>query len=215
MAISANQEDYLKIIWRLEQEQTKATSKTVATELSLTPPTVLAMYRQLEKEQLIAYNRSDGARLTNQGENKARKLVRKHRLIEAFLETVLGMDEQHVHDEAEKLEHAISDQLMYRIDNYLGFPTHDPHGSSIPNWEKNNERICLCDVKRGTSFTIKKIDIGEDEKVYYQERGFRIGSSWTMADIPPGAACFLVGDGRHFIAISSKVAQNTMIKTWN
>jgi len=215
MAISANKEDYLKIIWRLEQEQIKATSKTVAGELSLTPPTVLAMYRQLEKENLIAYSRSEGARLTNIGENAARKLVRKHRLIEAFLETVLGMDDQHVHDEAENLEHAISDQLMYRIDSFLNFPTKDPHGSPIPSWDKNNERICLCDVDKGASFTIKEMKIGSLERDYYEARGFRIGSSWTMTDIPPGESCFLVGDGRQFIAVPLEVAEKTMIKTWN
>lgn len=215
MSISTSKENYLKIIWRLEQERLKVTSKTVADELSLKPPTVLAMYRQLQKEKLIAYNRADGARLTDLGENKARKLVRKHRLIEAFLETVLEMDSQHVHDEAETLEHAISDQLMYRIDAYLGFPTRDPHGSSIPNWEEDNRRIFLSEVADGASFTIKELNMASEELSYYLEKGFQIGSSWTMAGIPPGAACFLVGDGRHFLAIPRAVAIKTKIKTWS
>jgi DtxR family Mn-dependent transcriptional regulator len=204
--ITHSQEDYLKIIWHLEQERKKATAKVVADNLGLKSPTVLSMFRQLQKSALITYNKIDGARLSQYGENNARKLVRKHRLIETFLETVLGMDEQHIHDEAEKLEHVISDQLMHRIDAYLGFPDKDPHGSRIPVWDKDAKRIKLCETDLGDSFIVKETDFTADEKGYYQGMDFGAGSLWTTAEIPPGKGSFLVGNGKKFLAIPAETA---------
>jgi len=209
--ITRSQEDYLKIIWHLEQERKKATVKVVADNLGVKSPTVLSMFHQLEKSSLISYNKMDGARLSINGENNARKLVRKHRLIETFLETVLGMDEQHIHDEAEKLEHVISDQLMHRIDAYLGFPDKDPHGSPIPVWDKDSKRIKLRDTDLGGSFTIKETDFTEKEKKYYMDMDLDVGALWTMSEIPPGKSCFLISNGKRFLAIPGETADKIWV----
>jgi len=209
--ITHSQEDYLKIIWHLEQGRNKATVKVVADNLGVKSPTVLSMFHQLEKNALITYNKADGARLSQNGENTARKLVRKHRLIETFLETVLSMDEQHIHDEAEKLEHVISDQLMHRIDAYLGYPDRDPHGSLIPVWDKHAKRIKLSAVDLGDSFTIKEMDFNAIEKDYYQSMDFQVGSLWTIAEIPPGKSCYLIGNGKKFLAIPSDTADKIWV----
>jgi len=211
MKISRSQEDYLKIIWHLQKQNKKAIAKTVADNLNVKPPTVLSMFRQLEKCTYLTYNKSDGALLAPSGEQIARKLVRKHRLIETFLETVLEMDEQHIHEEAEKLEHVISDQLMYRIDAYLGFPDKDPHGSPIPSWDEVVEPKKMNEVDLNDSFTIYDIDFSADEKKYYKKPGLIPGSNWTLDEIPPGAACFLIGNGKKFLAIPAEVAGKVLV----
>lgn len=211
MKITRSQEDYLKIIWYLEQQNKKAIAKVVADGLNVKPPTVLSMFRQLDKCQLLTYNKTDGALLSAKGEEIARKLVRKHRLIETFLETVLEMDEQHIHEEAEKLEHVISDQLMYRIDAYLGFPDKDPHGSPIPPWDIAVLHKKLSKVALNDSFTIYKTDFTNDQKKYYKKPGIVPGSNWTLDEIPPGAACFLIGNGKIFLAIPSEIADKILV----
>ncbi len=209
--MTRSQEDYLKIIWYLEQERKKATVKIVADSLAVRSPTVLSMFHQLEKNALISYNKTEGARLSQNGENNARKLVRKHRLVETFLETVLGMDEQHIHDEAEKLEHVISDQLMHRIDIYLGFPNKDPHGSPIPVWDKEVKMKKLSDIDLGDSFIIKKTHFTNKEKNYYMGMDFDVGALWTMSEIPPGKSCFLISNGKKFLAIPGETADKIWV----
>ncbi|KAA3615798.1 MAG: metal-dependent transcriptional regulator [Calditrichaeota bacterium] len=211
MKITRSQEDYLKIIWHLQQQTIKANAKLVADKLSVKPPTVLSMFRQLEKCNLITYNKSDGALLSVKGEEIARKLVRKHRLVETFLETVLEMDDQHIHEEAEKLEHVISDQLMYRIDAYLGFPDKDPHGSPIPSWDKVVQHIKLNEVKLNESFTIHQNDFTSVEKKYYKKPGLVPGSIWTLDEIPPGKGCYLLANGKKFLAIPEATAQKILV----
>lgn len=206
LEITPSQEDYLKIIWHLEQEAVKATVKVVADNLHVKSPTVLSMFRLLEKSNLLIYNKTDGALLTVDGENKARKLVRKHRLIETFLETVLSMDAQHIHQEAEKLEHVISDQLMHRIDAYLGFPDKDPHGSAIPSWDSEISKKRLSDAKLGNSFTIRETNFSVKEAEYYQNSDLKPGSLWSITEIPPGNVCILVGNGKKFLAVPYGIA---------
>ncbi|MCB0283826.1 MAG: metal-dependent transcriptional regulator [Calditrichaeota bacterium] len=211
MNITRSQEDYLKIIWHLQEEQKKATAKAVADNLQVKSPTALSMFRLLVKCGQISYNKTDGARLTESGENTARKLVRKHRLIETFLETIFDMDGQNVHDEAEKLEHVISDQLMHRIDAYLGFPEKDPHGSEIPAWDKAMQRINLSTVQLNDSFSINELNLQNDEKKYYQKSDLTVTSVWTMIEIPPGSECYLIGNGKRFLAIPDRVAENILV----
>jgi len=204
--LTRSQEDYLKIIWHLQQERAKATAKVVADQLSVKSPTVLSMFSQLQKAGWLEYNKTDGARLSGQGENKARKLVRKHRLIETFLETVLGMDDPLIHDEAEKLEHVISDQLMYRIDAYLGFPDKDPHGSPIPEWDKHEKNIHLNEIALNHSFTVLDLELNKQEHDYYKQMDLVAGSFWTMTEIPPGGECFLISNGQRSLAIPEDTA---------
>ena len=116
----------------MDQVGEKAKMKIVADRLFVKPPTVLAMFKQLLKFGLISYDKYDGAKLTHTGLREAEELIRKHRLIETFLRTVLKIEEPLVHNEAEKLEHVISDQLIMKIDEFLNYPNIDPHGSIIP-----------------------------------------------------------------------------------
>lgn len=127
-------EDYLKAILLEEQAsgaELVATGR-VAQALSLTPGTVTTMVKALSDGGLVEHERYAGVRLTPAGRKLALHVLRRHRLVELFLVEVLGFDWSEVHDEAERLEHAVSDRLIDRIDEMLGSPAVDPHGDPIP-----------------------------------------------------------------------------------
>lgn len=204
--ISRSQEDYLKLIWHLNLGQKKATIGRVAELRQVTPPTASSMFQLLEKRGYIEYEKSNGAILTEVGDSLARKLVRKHRLVETFLQKVLQLDDQLLHEEAERLEHVISDILMQRIDAYLGFPEKDPHGSFIPAWGSNQERILLNKIRTVCSFRIVKMNFSKEESSYYHERGLKLNSIWSLTELGPDQASFLITNGKKYLALSPELA---------
>jgi len=132
---SPTTENYLKTIYVLaERGEGDARVRTgdLAQELEVTPGTITTMIRSLAKRGLVNYESRKGVVLTEQGRVQALKVLRRHRLIELFLVEVMRMDWSEVHDDAEALEHAVSDTLVERMADMLGNPLHDPHGSPIP-----------------------------------------------------------------------------------
>jgi DtxR family Mn-dependent transcriptional regulator len=129
---SATAEDYLKAIFHLCREHGTAGTSAVAGRLGLTAGTVTGMLKRLAERGLVDHVRYGGARLTADGEREALRLIRRHRLIELFLVERLGYGWDRVHAEAERLEHAVSDELVERMAAVLGAPALDPHGAPIP-----------------------------------------------------------------------------------
>lgn len=129
-------ENYLKAMYALQTrgDETVALGE-LAREVGVTPGTATVMVRRLRERGLAEYESRAGARLTPEGERSALHVLRRHRLIELFLVEVVKLDWAEVHEEAEVLEHAVSDRLLDRIDRMLGEPTHDPHGDPIPTAE--------------------------------------------------------------------------------
>ncbi|HEX4825289.1 MAG TPA: metal-dependent transcriptional regulator [Candidatus Polarisedimenticolaceae bacterium] len=127
-------EDYLKRIYLEEQAAPAARIPTgqIAQALGVTPGTATAMIKTLAESGLVDYEAYSGVRLMEAGRHLAAHVVRRHRLVEAFLVEVMGMNWSEVHAEAEILEHAVSDRLIDRIDEMLGRPAFDPHGDPIP-----------------------------------------------------------------------------------
>jgi DtxR family Mn-dependent transcriptional regulator len=131
--LSASVGDYLKAIWTLSGDSGGAAStKDVAAMLSISPASVTNMFARLQEMGLVGYERYRGASLTERGRGEALRLVRRHRLIETFLVEHLGYSWQEVHEEAELLEHAVSDRFTERLAEFLDHPGHDPHGGPIP-----------------------------------------------------------------------------------
>jgi DtxR family transcriptional regulator, Mn-dependent transcriptional regulator len=126
--------DYIKAIWDLGGVGS-ASTKDVADRLLVSPASVSNMFVRLQEMGLVKYERYQGASLTERGRVEALRLIRRHRLIETFLLEHLGYDWQEVHDEAERLEHAVSDGFTERLAAFLGHPDHDPHGGPIPSPE--------------------------------------------------------------------------------
>ena len=128
-------EDYLKQIYLQHQRSPGelVSMGVLAGAMDVVPGTATAMVKRLADSNLITYEPYAGVKLTERGEQMALSVLRRHRLVETFLVEALGLDWSQVHEEAEKLEHAISDALLDRIDAFLNYPAVDPHGDPIPD----------------------------------------------------------------------------------
>lgn len=125
-------EDYLKAIFEIERERGKVATTVLAERLDVAPASVTGMIKKLAEMRLVAYEPYQGVALTESGHKIALEVIRHHRLVELYLSEALGVPWDQVHDEAEKWEHVLSEDLEDRIDAALGFPTTDPHGAPIP-----------------------------------------------------------------------------------
>lgn len=127
-------ENYLKHLYEEQQRSREELLPTgrLATALAVTPGTATAMVKTLADAGLVNYEPRSGVRLTSAGERHALRVIRRHRIIELFLVQTLGLDWSEVHEEAEELEHALSDKVLERLDAFLGHPQFDPHGDPIP-----------------------------------------------------------------------------------
>src|SRR6478672_12763200 len=157
MAHSQTVENYLKTIFQaqmaLENEGALVPMGQLATAIGVVPGTATTMVKALADSGLVHYEPYAGVRLTPAGEKLAALVLRRHRLIELFLVNVMGMSWTEVHDEAEQLEHVVSERLIERIDEMLGRPTHDPHGDPIPTPEgaittKHLDNLLTCPVAK-------------------------------------------------------------------
>ncbi|MFT4703585.1 MAG: DtxR family Mn-dependent transcriptional regulator [Bradymonadia bacterium] len=129
---SSSIEDYLKAIYHLSQASQQVKTKAIAERMDVSSPSVTAMLRTLSGLGYVDYEAYRGASLTEPGTHAALRVIRNHRLLEAFLVRTLGYGWDEVHAEAERLEHAVSDNLIDRIDAFLSHPAFDPHGDPIP-----------------------------------------------------------------------------------
>lgn len=128
-------EDYLKAIYELQRRGSAATTTDLAAHLRVAPASVTGMVRRLAEQGLLTHEPYHGVQLTEQGRRGALRTLRRHRVIEAYLVQALGFGWDEVHDEAERLEHAASDDLIDRMARAIGEPTVDPHGAPIPSRE--------------------------------------------------------------------------------
>ena len=139
--LSESIQHYLREIYKLREEEGKVAVSALARRLQVSDPSVSAMVKKLSALGLAQHERYRGVELTPAGERVAVEVIRHHRLLELYLAETLGLHVDEVHDEADRLEHALSEELEARIDKVLGYPTHDPHGDPIPNadlkWPKS------------------------------------------------------------------------------
>lgn len=175
-------EDYLKAILLEEQRDPAARVGTgrIAGSLGVAPGTVTAMLKTLSEGGLVSYEPYGGALLTPSGRKLAVRVLRRHRLVELFLVQVLGMDWSEVHAEAERLEHAVSDRLIERIDEMLGRPAVDPHGDPIPDARgvvAEPELASLLGCPTGRPLRVVRVDDQSPEFLQLVEReGLKPGS---------------------------------------
>jgi DtxR family transcriptional regulator, Mn-dependent transcriptional regulator len=134
-------QDYLKEIYKLSAEDGSASVSALARRQGVSAASASAMVKKLAALGLADHQPYGGIVLTPSGEQVALEIIRHHRLLELYLAETLGVHIDDVHDEADRLEHVISEELEARIDRALGFPTHDPHGDPIPDadlrWPKS------------------------------------------------------------------------------
>jgi DtxR family Mn-dependent transcriptional regulator len=131
--LSASIQDYLKAIYWLQNSDERLSISSLARTQRVSAASASAMVKKLAALGLLEHEPYRGFRLTEDGEKVSLEVIRHHRLLELFLAKTLGLHVDAVHDEADRLEHAISEELEELIDKALGYPTHDPHGDPIPN----------------------------------------------------------------------------------
>ena len=175
-------EDYLKAILLAGQRGPGelVTTGRVAAAVGVAPGTATAMVKTLSDSGLLLYEPYSGVRLTAAGRQLAVHVLRRHRLLELFLVQVLGMDWSEVHDEAERLEHAVSDRLIERVDEMLGHPSTDPHGDPIPDSRgrvEHPERASLLGCPLGRPVQVVRVEDQSPEFLQLVEReGLKPGS---------------------------------------
>src|SRR3954452_25186523 len=135
--LSESIQDYLKCVYKLQAANGRVTIGAIAKEQSVSPASASAMVKKLAALELLEHEPYKGAQLTGAGEQVALEVIRHHRQLELYLAETLGLHVDDVHDEADRLEHVISEELEARIDKALGYPTHDPHGDPIPDANLN------------------------------------------------------------------------------
>ncbi|MGH7562787.1 MAG: metal-dependent transcriptional regulator [Gemmatimonadales bacterium] len=163
-------EDYLKAIYRLSADGHPASTSQIAQLLELSAPSVSGMVRRLSEQGLLEHVPYRGVLLTAEGRRIALRMIRRHRLLEAYLVAFLGYTWDTVHEEAERLEHAVSDPLVERMAHALGHPRVDPHGDPIPAPDGSMEEaphLPLTEVPVGESVVICRADTTDDGLLRY------------------------------------------------
>jgi len=206
MAIfSTSVEDYLKAIYDVSRESGAAATTEVAARLRVAPASVSAMVRRLTGQGLVSHERYGTLRLTKKGRSAALQLLRRHRVIEAYLVTALGYAWDEVHSEAERLEHAASPELINRMAAAIGEPAVDPHGAPIPTAhgtleEPRNRK--LSDLDPGESARIVQVEDEDPELLrYLASMRFVPGTSVRCVKKEPyeGPLTIRVGSKNHLI----------------
>jgi DtxR family Mn-dependent transcriptional regulator len=187
--LSESIQDYLKAIYKLAAAEGRVTIGAIAKDLGVAPASASAMVKKLAALDLLTHEPYRGAHLTEAGERVALEVIRHHRLLELYLAETLGVHVDDVHDEADRLEHVISEELEARIDRALGFPTHDPHGDPIPSADlelREEETACLASLERGARGTFVRVSDSDPEMLrYLAERGIAPGDALRVEDRQP------------------------------
>ena len=163
-------QDYLKAIYKLETD--KASTTDLARTLGVSSASVTNMMQRLAKAKLVEYESYRGVCLTAAGEKIALEILRHHRLLETYLKEVLGYSWAQMHEEAEHLEHHISEEFEQRIDALLGYPTHDPHGHPIPTADlelAEADSTPLVQIEAGQTVRVLEVSDVDAERLQYLE----------------------------------------------
>jgi DtxR family Mn-dependent transcriptional regulator len=203
--LSEAAEDYLKAIYALEVEHGRATTSILAERLGVSPPSVTSMLKKLAALKLAVHEPYRGVTLTEAGRKAAVEVIRHHRLLEQYLAETLGMPIDEVHAEADRLEHALSEELEARIDASLGFPTHDPHGDPIPDADLNvgTESLRpLSTLHPGHSSTVRRVPDDPALLRYLSDLGLLPGAVVEVVSAAPfdGPVTVTSAGGEHAIS---------------
>lgn len=187
--LSTSIEDYVKIIYELELEDEKATTKRIAQRLGVKMASVTGMVKHLAAEGYIRHTPYYGAKMSEKGRRVAVDLIRRHRLMETFLCQTLGLSWDEVDADAEVLEHAVSDKLIERIYEFLGRPEFDPHGSPIPRRDGSvppTRGRPLADLPTGSRGAVVEVSDQDPEFLrYLTGLGLQIGSEIRVGEYAP------------------------------
>lgn len=188
-ALSRSTEDYLKTIYRLESESGAAQTSAIAEALEIAPPSVSGMVKRLSESGFLDHVPYRGVQLTAAGRRAALRMVRRHRILESYLIEKLDYDWDTVHDEAERLEHAVSDALIDRMASALGEPRYDPHGAPIPSAEGEVETpllVPMTDLATGAVGELRSVSDRDSERLrFLGALGLKPGARFVLVARQP------------------------------
>lgn len=188
-SLTRSVEDYLKAIYRLTHRGGFATTSDIAALLEVAPPSVSGMVKRLSEAGLIEHVPYRGVQLAAQGRRAALRTIRRHRIVETYLARALGYDWDSVHDEAERLEHVVSDDLIARMAQAVGHPPYDPHGAPIPTADGDIEEVelpSLAQIQVGARVVLRQVN-DDDPAVlrYLATEGLTPGTRLTVIGRQP------------------------------
>src|SRR5215475_15521643 len=221
MLPSSTVENYLKAIHQgqgaLPSGERLVPMGQVAAALGVTPGTATTMVKALAESGLAEYEPYSGVRLSPAGEKLAGLVLRRHRLVELFLVNVMGMSWAEVHEEAEQLEHVVSERLIERIDEMLGRPTHDPHGDPIPDAEgaiasKDLDSLLTCPI--GTPLKVTRIADQDPAFLrFIEQNNLKPGQLVAVEERDTAAdSVRLKGPNRESITIGTRAASKLLVE---
>ncbi len=178
--LSRSRQDYLKALLALGGARAVVTTSVLARHLRVSPPSATNMLRRLAAARLVVLAPGEGARLSAEGQRQAALMLRRHRILETFLVNVLGLDWSEVHDDAEVLEHHISDRVLDALDTLVGHPAEDPHGHPIPDARgRVPERalVPIAGLPSGSRATVREVRRRDRERM----------ARWKQHGLVPGA----------------------------
>jgi DtxR family Mn-dependent transcriptional regulator len=210
-------ENYVKAIYQISASQPGLAAATgkLAEALGVSPGTVTSMLKTLSEAGLAEYVPYEGARLTESGRLLALRVLRRHRLIELFLVRTLKLTWDEVHEEAENMEHAVSDLLIDRIDAFLDYPATDPHGDPIPKADGTVARLIgrsLSELQVGTRFrVVRVIDQSPEFLRYLTETGLQLDAAGTVVANRYESGTVTVEVGGHQTTLAHNVADRLLV----
>lgn len=209
-------EDYLKAIFKAQQESGHVSTQDLASKLGVSPSAISKMLHRLAELKLASHTPYHGVVLTSNGTEMALEIIRHHRLLERYLVQALGYEWDTVHDEAERLEHHISEEFEDRIDLLLGYPTTCPHGDPIPRRDgsmPSTSRTTLAQQSSG-SLTITRVDDGDSALLrHFKELGLLPGTAIHLEEVEPFGGAYVVRVGDRQVRVAPGAASQIYVLT--
>ena len=215
--ITRSEENYLKTIFSVyTQTQSNVSTNKIANLLDTSPASVTEMIKKLQEKNLVIYEKYNGVMLSNDGENKAISIIRKHRLWETFLVRKLDFSWSEVHDVAEQLEHIKSEKLIDKLDQLLNYPKFDPHGDPIPSKKgvfKHQERISIFEMDINEEGIIMGVSLdNRDFLDYLTKLKISIGTKVKVIEQIKFDQSMKIEFDSKIEHISKEIAENVLIK---
>jgi DtxR family transcriptional regulator, Mn-dependent transcriptional regulator len=209
-------EDYLKTIYEIGRGTVAVATNDIAQRLNIAPASVSGMVRRLADQGLLGYERYRGVTLTDAGRRAALRTIRRHRIIESYLSKALEYPWDRVHDEAERLEHAASDELVDRMAKAIGEPVVDPHGAPIPSREGLvDETVYLTLDELGVGYGARVVRVSDDDPEmlrYLAELEIIPGAEIVVVSRAPYEGPISIRIAGHLLAIGPALAAQVMVE---
>lgn len=210
-------EDILKLVWSAEEAGRDGVKpKDIGEHMGVVPSTTTENVQRLARQGLVTHERYGRVRLTEEGRAVALGMVRRHRLLETYLHEALGFSWDEVHEEAEILEHAVSERLLDRLDKVLGYPTRDPHGDPIPRADGSSDEVSgtpLDSLAVGDGGLVERLPDRDPQALRaWEEVGLVPGAGVVLVGRAPGALTVALDDGQ-MVQLEEALASGIIVRS--